>query len=82
MTPMLLLAQDVIENDRVIIVIILFMLKVGAVFNMLNDSGKYSPQTNQDLCEMLQLQVYCIHRTKKMEREKQIRSKMMRKRFS
>jgi hypothetical protein len=27
----------------------------GAVFNMLNDSGKYSPRNDQDLCEMLWL---------------------------
>jgi hypothetical protein len=27
----------------------------GAVLNILNDSGKYLPQTNQELCEMLRL---------------------------
>ncbi|CAB4414561.1 unnamed protein product [Rhizophagus irregularis] len=30
----------------------------GAVLNMLNDSGKYSPKNDQALCEMLQLLVF------------------------
>ncbi|CAG8594788.1 2716_t:CDS:2 [Paraglomus occultum] len=29
----------------------------GAVFNIVSDSGKYSPRNDQDLCEMLQLLV-------------------------
>ena len=35
-------STTVLEND-------------GAVFNMVNDSGKYSPRNDQDLCEMLRL---------------------------